>query len=559
MEYLKKVIDQISQQLGVLGRSQRLAIGLCAVIVAGSLLWLVNYSTTPERVPLLDQNMSLDEIDAILAELDNEHIEAKQTGNRVYVRLADRDRALLALNRANALPKDTSIGFTEYMADDDPFRPADENQWRRQVALATELGRVLASGDEIATARVLFQGKTKRGMGNVDALKPTASVYVKLHAGKTFSARLVEGVCRFVSGAVPGLLPHSVTVVDAATMRPYTLPDPEEALGADLLDQRKQNEHHLSEKLMTALRSIPGVLVSVSVELDATRRKTTTQDYGKQGIKSEETTETSNNSGSGAGETGVAANVGVALNAGGSNTTNRTEESRNEYFPAQMTMHEDVEHAPFTLKRATASIAIPRSFLVGVHRARFGEQTDLAKLDDNNDFRTLREAEIGRVRSAAMNILMTQDPKDVDVTVYYDFAPDGQDLNTFPGGGTMLAAADEGGAMGLFKRYGVHGGVFGLALVSFLMMARLVRKSSQVVAAILPPQRKAAEPESEEMLSVSGGPVGKAAATEGLLIGQEVDEETLRFTQLGAQVSKMVETDPDTAAELIRRWAEADE
>ncbi|HRX85720.1 MAG TPA: flagellar M-ring protein FliF C-terminal domain-containing protein [Phycisphaerae bacterium] len=560
MDYLKRIVDQISQQLGVLGRSQRLAIGLCAVIVAGSLLWLVNFSTSPERVPLLDQNMSLAEIDTILTELENEHIEAKQTGNKVYVKLADRDRALLALNRANALPKDTSIGFAEYMADDDPFRPADENQWRRQVALATELGRVLSSGDEIASARVLFQGKTKRGMGNVDALKPTASVYLKLKAGKAFNAGLVEGVCRFVSGAVPGLMPHSVTVVDAATMRPYTLPDPEDALGADLLDQRKQNERHLTEKLVTALRSIPGVLVSVSVELDATRRKTTTQDYGKQGIKSEDTSETSNNSGNGSGETGVAANVGVALSGGSTQTTNHTEEAHNEYFPAQMTKHEDIEHAPFTLKHAMASIAIPRSFLVGVHRARFGEDVDVAKLDDNEDFRTLRESEVARVRSAAMNILMTQDPKDVDVTVFYDFAPDSQELNTFPGGGMVAAAADDSGTMGYVKRYGMQGGVLGLALISFLMMARMVRKSSEVVAAILPPQARqkpAAEP--EEMLSVTGGPVGKAAATEGLLVGQEVDEETLRFTQLGSQVSQMVDTDPETAAELIRRWAEADE
>jgi len=560
MDYLKRTIEQITRQLDVLGRSQKIAIGLCAVIVAGSLAWLVNYSTAPERVALLDQNMSLEEIDRVLTELENERIEARKVGNRVHVRSADRDRALLALNRADALPKDTSIGFAEYMATDDPFRPADENVWRRQVALATELGRVLSSGDDVVSARVLFQGKTKRGMGAVDAVKPTASVYIKLAAGKAFNPKLVEGVCRFVSGAVPGLLPHNVTVVDAATMRPFTLNDPEEALGADLLDQRKQNERHLTEKLLASLGSIPGVLVSVSVELDASRRKTKTQDYAKQGVKTEETTETSNDSGGGAGETGVNPNVGVALAGGETRTATRAEESRSEYFPAQPSKVEDIEHAPFTLKRAMATIGIPRSFLLGIHRAQHGDAAEPAKLDEDANFIALRNAEIARVRSAAMNILMTKAPEDVDVTVFYDFSPDGGTLNSPGGGGMTAMASADTGALGLLRQYGMQGGVVALAMLSFLLMARMVRKSAQVVSAVLPPEmRKGQEFEQEELLSVSGGPVGKAAASEGLLVGQEVDEQTLRFTQLGAQVSKMVETDPETAAELIRRWAEADD
>jgi flagellar biosynthesis/type III secretory pathway M-ring protein FliF/YscJ len=161
MDYLKRTIDEIAKQLDVLGRSQKIAIALCAVIVAGSLFWLVNYSTAPERVAVLDQDMSIEQIDTALTELGNQRIDAKKIGNRLYVKPVDRDRALFALNRADALPKDTSIGFAEYMADDDPFRPADENRWRRQVALATELGRVLSSGDEVAMARVLFQGQVE--------------------------------------------------------------------------------------------------------------------------------------------------------------------------------------------------------------------------------------------------------------------------------------------------------------------------------------------------------------------------------------------------------------
>ncbi|MCB9851324.1 MAG: hypothetical protein H6817_11545 [Phycisphaerales bacterium] len=560
MDYLKRTVDQIARQLDVLGRSQKIAIALSAVIVAGSLIWLVNYSTAPVRVPVLDQSMSLDQIDAALTELRNQKIDAEKIGSRVYVNPEDRDKALLALNSADALPKDTSIGFAEYMADDDPFRPADENKWRRQVALATELGRVLESGDDVLSARVLFQDKSKRRIGAAASISPSASVQLKLKPGRAFDRQLVAGVCRFISGAVPGLEPHNVTVVDAATMRPFSLSSPEEALGEELLDQRKQNEHHITEKLMAALQSVPGVLVSVSVQLDASRRKTQTQDFGKPGIKSEDSTETSSDSGNGPAEAGVNANVGVALGGGQTKTTTRSEESHAEYYEGQLTKVENIEHAPFTLERATASIAIPRSFLVGIHRARYGEPADAAKLDEDPDFASIRDAEVARVRSTAMNILMSKDPADVDVTVFYDFSPESHELNTFPGGGEMVMAASDGGAGGYLRRYGMQGGVVALALISFLMMARLVRKSSDVVAAIMPPEKKAKRDEgSEEVLDVSTGPVGKAAASDGLLIGQEVDEETLRFTQLGDQISNMVTTDPETAAELIRRWVEADD
>ncbi len=558
MDFLKRTIDQITRQLEVLTRSQRIAIGMCAVFVAGSLIWLVQYSAGPELVPLLNQQMTLDELDSGLEELRTQRIEAKAVGDRIYVRPADRNAALLALNRADALPKDTSVGFAELMGDDNPFRPADENKWRRQVALGTELGRILGSGEDVVTARVIIQDKTKRRVGAQQSVHATASVYLKLGRGAAFNRHLVEGVCRFVASAVPGLEPYHVTVVDAATMRAHPLPGPDEELAAGLLDERKQNEKHLTDKILAALQSVPGVLVSVSVDLDARKRQTQTQEYGKPEIKTEETSETSSETGGASGETGVTPNVGVAVNGGMNGERNRTEESRAEYYQSKAVKIENIEHAPFTVARATASIGIPRSFLVGIHHARFGASEEPAKLDETEEFRLIRDAEIARVRSAAMNILMTKDPEDVDVEVFYDFAPEGGELNTFPGGDTMLATASgDGGAMDFFRSYGTQTGLFALALMSFFMMTRLVRKSTDAVKSALPPQpRTPPEDFEDEMLQVSGGPVGQAAASEGLLVAQEVDEDTLRFSQVGEQVSQMVSSDPQAAAELIRRWAE---
>ena len=64
MDRLRQWSNQISAQLSVLTVSQRLAIGLCAALVAGSLLWLLQWSTTPELVPLITQEFTFDELEA---------------------------------------------------------------------------------------------------------------------------------------------------------------------------------------------------------------------------------------------------------------------------------------------------------------------------------------------------------------------------------------------------------------------------------------------------------------------------------------------------------------
>ena len=42
--------------------SQRLAIGLCVVIIVGSFLWLARWSTEPELVRLLEEPMTTEQL-----------------------------------------------------------------------------------------------------------------------------------------------------------------------------------------------------------------------------------------------------------------------------------------------------------------------------------------------------------------------------------------------------------------------------------------------------------------------------------------------------------------
>ncbi len=104
-----------------------------------------------------------------------------------------------------------------------------------------------------------------------------------------------------------------------------------------------------------------------------------------------------------------------------------------------------------------------------------------------------------------------------------------------------------------YLSYAPQAGLAGLAVVSLLMMVMLVRKSARSALRLLP---KPPPQEDEEQEVVA--PLQEVGLTEGFLEGQEVDEDTLRVRNLSEQVSRMVEEDPETAADLLRRWVEGD-
>ena len=60
MDRLKNLLSNINTQLSVLTVSQRLAIGLCAALAVVSLLWLMQWSSKPEMVPLVQHDFEFD-------------------------------------------------------------------------------------------------------------------------------------------------------------------------------------------------------------------------------------------------------------------------------------------------------------------------------------------------------------------------------------------------------------------------------------------------------------------------------------------------------------------
>lgn len=550
-------LEHIRAQLGVLTVSQRLAIGLCAVVIAGSLLWLVQWSAAPELVPLVAHDFGLEELEAAEQSLKSNGIEHEVLGGtRIYVRPSDRHNALRVVHGANALPEGSLFDMEAVVSDGNSFQSPEARQYAQTYAKGNELAKIIVTSPAVKTASVILNPVTKRRLGRVADI-PTASVTVKLASGHEMTHEMVEGFAKLVAGAVGGLKPHNVYITDARTMRSYSVPRPGDAASFDVLSLIKRHEEHYRAKILDKLANIPGVQVAVSVELDTSKKVTQNVKHALPQIKTESTNAVETTAPVEATEPGVQANLGQALTAGSSGSTQSSEETRVENFEPKLTQTETIEQIPFGIKKITAAVGIPRSFIVGVLTAQKPDATANPP-DDDPDYVAVRDGQVSRVKASVQRIAMAG-PEDVEVDVYPDmeWSSDGGVWSRTPGGVALAQnGVDPAGTLGLLRHYGPQAALVALALLSFFMMTRIVRKSAQ---SVVPRRRRGVEtpevPEVDERpLSVGSAAVGQAEVSESMLTGHEVDPETLRFRELGQEVSKLVDNDPEGSAELIRRW-----
>jgi flagellar biosynthesis/type III secretory pathway M-ring protein FliF/YscJ len=334
------------------------------------------------------------------------------------------------------------------------------------------------------------------------------------------------------------------------------VPHPDDVASFDVFGVEKKREAHLQSKILGTLAYIPGIRVAVTVEVDSSKRVTQKLKHDSAQPKIETSQTSESGEARGAAEPGVQANLGQAVTAGGANQSNTTEETTVENFEPKLSQTETIEQIPFAIKSVAAAVGIPRSFIVGIYGAKFPDKE--APKDDDPEFVRIREEQLERVKTSVERIVMAKGPKDVEVNVFPDmeWTPEGTDWKQGAGAaGVAQASAEPMDSLATLTGYGPQVGLSALALLSLFMMMRIVRSVPSRPATEAVAIKKAGAPEEDEPLLAAGSSaIGKAALSESLLIGREVDDDTLRYQELTEEVSKLVEADPEGAAELIRRW-----
>ena len=174
---------------------------------------------------------------------------------------------------------------------------------RLRQARETELARSIQDIDAVAEARVHL-ATPEASVFVRDKAEPTASVIVKLNAGRSLSDAQVSSIINLVASSVPGMKPDSVTIVDQAGAL-LTKPGGRDALGAagdERLDVQNRVEDKYRQQLTQLLTPLLGAgnfsaEVQADVNLDETQA--TRESYEKQGALRAETGNWTGNQASG--------------------------------------------------------------------------------------------------------------------------------------------------------------------------------------------------------------------------------------------------------------------
>jgi flagellar M-ring protein FliF len=163
-----------------------------------------------------------------------------------------------------------------------------------QRALQGELARTISALSDVASARVhLVFPEESPFLDSPDGA--SASVVVTLQPGSTLEKDQIRGIVHLVSGAVKGLKPENVSIVDVQgrLLAGGRAADSVFSQGNDLLELQKEAEHYLEGKASSLLDGLLGAgrsLVRIRVDMDAQIIKEQTERYDPTGpVRSEQT------------------------------------------------------------------------------------------------------------------------------------------------------------------------------------------------------------------------------------------------------------------------------
>ncbi len=173
-----------------------------------------------------------------------------------------------------------------------------------QHALETELMRTITSIQSVKAARVHLAVPKPSAFTRAGGTA-SASVFVELHPGRNLTAQQVQSIVHMVASSVPDMQPAAVTVVDqAGRLLTDESADGSVGMGNSQFEQVKRIEdatRHRVEDILTPLMGAGRVKTQVVANLDFTVEEQTQEQYqpNPQAIRSEQTSEDVNRSGSG--------------------------------------------------------------------------------------------------------------------------------------------------------------------------------------------------------------------------------------------------------------------
>ena len=219
----------------------------------------------------------------------------------------------------------TQIGVTEFV---------QRLNYRR--ALQGELSRTIKQLSEVEQCRV-HVAIPERTIFTEKEERPTASVVVKLKAGRVLTQGQIGGIVHLIASSVEGMFPRDVTVIDNMGNLLSKPTEADTASDSRQLDYQKSIDKDYESKLQSMLEGIIGrgkAIVRVATKIDRTQIERTEEKFDPDtiAVRSEQRTQDKSTGGSSGGIPGVLSNQPgqkPAAGGGSSSTSQKLSENIN--------------------------------------------------------------------------------------------------------------------------------------------------------------------------------------------------------------------------------------
>ena len=184
---------------------------------------------------------------------------------------------------AAGLPSGSAGGNSGYeLLDKNTFgQTQGQERMKMQRATEGELTTTIQALESVKSARVHLALPQQNGFFR-EQHKPSASVLLTLHAGRTLDRGQIAGIIRVVSGSVPELAAKAVSVVDSTGALLSQSGDDEQGLDSQQLQYRREVEAGHLKRVLDLLEPVLGrdnVRASVSADIDFSQVMQTAEAY----------------------------------------------------------------------------------------------------------------------------------------------------------------------------------------------------------------------------------------------------------------------------------------
>ena len=302
-----QTVPTFSARMVALPARSKAALGLGVAALAGVVLAMTLWSSQGDY-KVLYANLSDKDGGAIIAQLSQMNVPYKHADGGAAILVPASKVHDVRLKLASAgLPKGSVVGFE--LMDGARFGQTQfQERLTFQRGLEGELTRSITAMAAVQAARVHLALPNQNGFFR-EQQKPSASVMLTLHAGRSLDRSQIAGIIHLVSSSVPDLNPKAVSVLDQSGTLLSSNGEGNQASGLDAqqLQYVGQMEAGYSKRIMELLEPVVGrenLRANVTAEVDFSQTEATTEEFkpnqGKDATSTLRSTQSSEQTGGGA-------------------------------------------------------------------------------------------------------------------------------------------------------------------------------------------------------------------------------------------------------------------